>query len=118
MAMGSSIQTLVGLGDQGTRGWGGHGAYLCSYLTVHVLRQVRGRQVDRGGPRAVPAQGSIVLEAITGAVLGRGWTVTDWVRWANVRSGGLGLLFPQLCLSKTALDPHTDRQPGTSATGN
>lgn len=107
--MGSSIQALVGLGYQGTQGWGGHGAYLCSHLTVHVLRQVRGRQVDGGGPCAVPAQGGIVLEAVTGAILGRGWTVRGWVRWANVC--GWGLLFPQLCLGKTALDPHTDRWP-------
>lgn len=52
--------------------WGVRSAYLCSHPAVNVLRQVRGHQVDRGGPCAIPAQGGVVLQAVTGAILARG----------------------------------------------
>lgn len=67
----------------------GCGAHLCGYPTVHILRQVGGHQVNRGGPHAVTAQGGIVLQAITGAILGRkrgtegseqGWQKRPWAK--------------------------------------
>lgn len=61
------MQTLRGLEEDG---WEGRGAHLCGHPAVHILGQVRGQQVDGGGPHAVPAQGGVVLQAITGAVLG------------------------------------------------
>lgn len=55
-AGGRRTETPVGSADGG----GGRGAHLCSHPAVHVLRKVRGQQVDRGCADAVAAQGGVV----------------------------------------------------------
>lgn len=88
---------------------GGVGAHLCRHLTVHVLRQVRGQQVDGGGPHAVPAQGGVVLQAVTGAVLGEGWkSEAQGARGGARRAPG----FPSSAHSELP-GPPTKRNRGT-----
>lgn len=40
-----------------------------NHITVHILRVGEGTEINRLRPCLIPAQGSVVLETITGAVL-------------------------------------------------